>query len=296
MAQRLWEGTGRSVLGLRVWMDSRPLRLAPMWATLAGALASGGLAWERSDLLSLVGAMILTDGLWTQAWEILARPSDVASDSVEPPLQRLPPLPYATRRAMATRIWGWPGGRPQESSSTPAGSGWSGLAMAAVIALVLSGLLGPVALLSTGMAYILLVIARLFQPHHWLRAVGQAALGVGLPWLLGYLLFAGEPTWQSPLALGGSYMLLQASTLVPVGSPALVGVALGQLAPIVYLIGIREPVAGAGVAITLLAPVGWQLLAGTGGAARLSFAEAWRNSHIWWWAGMILSGWALMSA
>ena len=89
MVQRERGCDSHSVLGLRVWLARQPFRLAPAWATLAGALASGGLRWQRKDGLLLLLAIILADGLWGQLWTLLVRQHGLAWEGHAVPTARL---------------------------------------------------------------------------------------------------------------------------------------------------------------------------------------------------------------
>lgn len=289
MAEKAQDRDPHSVLGLRVWLARQPLRLAPAWAVLAGALASGGLRGRRDDGLVLVLAIVLADGLWGQLWALLVGQTHAAAAGATPP------LPYAAPESPAARLWRWLASDAGHDGTPPA-AGWRALLMAALLAFGLAALLGPAALALTAAAVLLMSLARYLPSRRWDGALAQASFEIGLAWLLGHLLVAGL-TWPAlPLLLAAGYVLLHAGALALRGRRGLWLVNLAQLIPLACLIAGRQPLAAGVWGITLLAPLAWQPWLRQGGEGDGEGFDAHgyvRRVQVWWWAGMLLAAWAV---
>ena len=257
------EGRGQdqgshAVLGLRVWLARQPFRLAPAWAVLAGALASGGLRWQREDGLQLLLAIVLADGLWGQLWTLLAGRGGAVPEDQTPSAVFAPPLPYAAPESPAARLWRWLAGDAGHMEEAQPAATWRALLMATLFAFGLAALLGPAALALTAAALLLASLARVLLSSRWAGALIQALFEIGLAWLLGHLLVAGL-TWPVlPMLMAAGYVLLHAGSLALRGRRGLWLVNLAQFIPLACLIAARQPLAAGALGITLLAPLAWQ--------------------------------------
>lgn len=290
MAEKAQDRETHSVLGLRVWLTRQPFRLAPAWAVLAGALASGGLRGRRDNVLLLVLAMVLADGLWSQLWALRVRQGRSAAAGATPP------LPYAAPEAPATRLWRWLASSVGNEESAQPVAAWQSLLMAVLFAFGLAALLGPVALALTVAALLLAGLARYLLSGRWTGALAQAVFEIGLAWLLGHLLVAGLTWPMLPMLLAVGYVLLHAGALALCDRRGLWLVNLAQLIPLACLIAARQPLAAGALGITLLAPLAWQpWLRQSGEDDREGFdAHGYvRRAQVWWWAGMLLAAWAV---
>jgi len=285
-----------SVLGLRLWLARQPLRLAPAWATLAGALASSGLRWRREDGLLLLLAIFLADGLWGQLWTLLARrgsPTSQSRRAASGPL--VPPLPYAALEAPISRLWRWLAGDLGSVEEGQPAATWQALLMATLFAFGLALLLGPPALLLTAVALALAGLAHYFPWPSLRGALAQAVFEIGLAWLLGHRLFAGltRGSWPS-LVIGGGYALLHMGVLALSGGHGLWLVNLAQLFIILCLVALKQPLAAGTVGITMLAPLAWQPWLGWGDQEEGFDARGYQQrAQVWWWAGMLVAAWAV---
>lgn len=289
MAEKAQGRDTHSVLGLRVWLTRQPFRLAPAWAVLAGALASGGLRGRRDNVLLLVLAMVLADGLWSQLWALQVRQGRSASAGATPP------LPYAAPEAPATRLWRWLASSMGSEESAQPVAAWQSLLMAVLFAFGLAALLGPMALALT-VAALLAGLARYLLSGRWTGALAQAVFEIGLAWLLGHLLVAGLTWPMLPMLLAAGYVLLHAGALALCDRRGLWLVNLAQLIPLACLIAARQPLAAGALGITLLAPLAWQpWLRQSGEDDREGFdAHGYvRRAQVWWWAGMLLAACAV---
>ncbi|MDH7487533.1 MAG: hypothetical protein QHJ81_14815 [Anaerolineae bacterium] len=289
MAEQAPNRDTHSVLGLRVWLTRQPFRLAPAWAVLAGALASGGLRGRRDNVLLLALAIVLADGLWGWLWALLVRRGHSASAGATPP------LPYAAPEAPAARLWRWLAGSVGNEESAQPVAAWQSLLMAVLFAFGLAALLGPAALALTAAA-LLAGLARYLLAGRWTGALAQAVFEIGLAWLLGHLLVGGLTWPMLPMLLAVGYVLLHAGALALRDRGGLWLLNLAQLIPLACLIAARQPLAAGALGITLLAPLAWQpWLRQSGEDDRESFdAHGYvRRAQVWWWAGMLLAAWAV---
>jgi len=285
-----------SVLGLRVWLARQPFRLAPAWATLAGALASGGLRWQRKDGLLLLLAIILADGLWGQLWTLLVRQHSLASEGHAAPTARLLPLPYVVPESPVSRLWRWLGGDAGQRKETQPTAAWRALLMNLLFTVGLALLLGPAALVMTALALLVASLARVLLPRRWGGALAQSLFEIGLAWLLGHLLFAGFAWPVLPLVVAAGYVLLQASSLALHGRRGLWLVNLAQFIPLACSVAAKQPLAAGVLGITLLAPLAWQPWLDRGEEKEnegLDAHEYRQRAQIWWWAGMLVAAWAV---
>ena len=283
---------GHSVLGLRVWLARRPLRLAPAWAVLAGALASGGLRWQREDGLLLLLAILLADGLWGQLWALLVGQDSPASQESMASAAPVPPLPYAAPAAPASRLWRWLAGDSGPGVGRQPATAWQALLMAALLSFGLALLLGPAALLLTAAALLLASLACYLQPRSFGGALAQAVTEIGLAWLLAHVLFAGFVWLLLPLVVAAGYVLLYTGALALRGRRGLWLVNLAQLVPLACLVIAKQPLAAGALGVTLLPPLIWQ--SWLGGEEGGFDAQGYRQrAQVWWWAGMLVVAWAV---
>src|SRR5512139_3059102 len=89
-----YAGHGEPILGLGVYLSTSPWRLGPVWAVLAGALASQAPVWGDSNLLRLGGSILLADAVWGVLWRRTA-----ARLEVLPKRERGLRLPYSNARS-----------------------------------------------------------------------------------------------------------------------------------------------------------------------------------------------------
>jgi len=293
VAQRERGCDSHSVLGLRVWLARQPFRLAPAWATLAGALASGGLRWQRKDGLLLLLAIILADGLWGQLWTLLVRQVRLASGGHAEPTARLLPLPYVAPESPVSRLWRWLAGDAGQQREMQPTAAWRALLMNLPFTVGLALLLGPAALVMTALALLIASLASVLLPRRWGGALAQSLFEIGLAWLLGHLLFAGFAWPVLPLLLAAGYVLLQASSLALHGRHGLWLVNLAQLVPLACLVTAEQPLAAGVLGITLLTPLAWQTWVGQGEEGGLDARGYQKRAQIWWWAGMLVAAWAV---
>jgi hypothetical protein len=283
----------QSVLRLRVSLSERLFSLAPAWAALAGALATGGMHWRRDDILLLLGSILLVDGLWGQLWTQLA--GQTATDSPDPVAGRrlVAPLPYATSESALSGLWRWVvGGRRDEQGDQP-GATWRALLVACLLTFGFAAFLGPVALVLSGVALLLAVFTGFLAKPGFVSGLCQALFEIGLPWLLAHVLFGGlrQPGW--PLLIAVSYLLLHGASLSLRSGRRLWLINLTQLVPLACLIAVDQPVPAGVLAITLLAPLSWQswLARADGGSMD---PQGYRQlAQTWWWAGLLVASWGI---
>lgn len=283
-----------AVLGLRVWMAGQPFRLAPVWAVLSGALASGRLQWSRRDGLELLLAIILADGLWGQMWNLLAGSAEAAGHTVATPQGCRCWLPYAALFSPAERAGRWL--RSPRGATTGQTTAWGELLLVGAFSVAVAVSLGMEALALLGAAVLLATVSRLAAPNRTLSAISQAGFEIGLPWLLGHMLFAG-PVW-SPLAMacGLGYILWMSLSLLLNHRSARALLAMASCVPLVCLILARQPVALGIVAVTTLptlAMVPWGACPQPGSEARATVLAALQP---WWCAGMVVAAWGMGAA
>jgi hypothetical protein len=281
-----------SLLGLRVWLAGQPLRLAPAWAVLCGALASGRLRWSWHDGLALVLAVILADGLWGQMWMLLSGSAHGAKGPAESSSGRCCRVPYAVAYSPADRVAAWLRSSPVTEVATQTAL-WGQLLLVLVFCVVVALSLGAAALVPVAAALLLAGLSRLVVTNPWGAALSQAGFEIGLPWLLGHVLFAGFAWSPLSVACGLAYVLWMSLSLrAACGLPSALMV-LVCAAPLACLVIARQPMAAGIFGATLLPTLamvsrGVLLQAGSEVSARHRTAL-----QPWWWAGMVVASWGL---
>ncbi|NOZ26626.1 MAG: hypothetical protein GXP39_01050 [Chloroflexi bacterium] len=284
---RQWPVGGGPLIGMRLWLTRSFWRLGPGWAVLAGALASGALVWRSQDLLRLLLLVFLADPAWGGLWTILAERRHDTLDGDEWWPSTTFALPYLRPGSPAARLLGW-----AESDRSLVAAWRLGLPTLLATGLV-ALILGREAVLATLLALSLCMIgwgtARLNgRPNTWV----QASLTIGLPWVLGHLIYA--PMTLASLGGGAAFTVWQRAALeVENGNQrAWWLLALSQLGVVALLVGTRHPLWAAGVALAS-APTWWtygRIGAEEGNSAVLAHVQS------WWWVALLAAGWALGGA
>jgi hypothetical protein len=232
---------------LQISLSRVPLRIAPAWSVLAGALAVAPALGDPALWLRVVAAVVLGD----LAWGILRQyaQSQPAGATQGAALA----LPYAQPAAPLSRLLG---------SLTLGGATWHGAVAGVVLALAGGVLLGWPALALSVAAIALTALAGPYSRRGDLPAGVFATLDVLLPWTLG-MLAAGWPNgaqvgW-SPLVVAAALTVTQWGALRATharrGAP--VAVSAGALALVVALAALRMPGAAALAAVLMAPPLYW---------------------------------------
>jgi len=283
---------GRSVLKLRIWLAQYPLAMAPAWAALGGAFASGRLHWQREHGLLLLGTMLLTDGLWGQIWALLVGQTRAGASDVVSFAESVAPLPYSSSESPLSRLWRWLTGASSQSGRVLPVAVWRATVLALLLTTAMAWLLGPVALAMTGLALLIAVFFRYLSASGILGALVQAIFEIGLPWLLALRLF-GEKGWQvAPAVVASGFVLIQAGAQVLPRRAGIWLVTVGQLVPLGWLIASDRSLMAAVLAITLLAPLAAQRWLALDDEERTYTDYYHRVTGPWWLAGMLIAGWA----
>lgn len=253
---------------LQISLSRVPLRIAPAWAALGGALAVAPTLGDPALWLRVVAAVVLGD----LAWGILRQYAQARPDAAGQGAAFALPLPYAQPHAPMSRLLG---------SLTYGGATWHGAAAGVILALGGGLLLGWPAL---GLSLIAIVVTALAGPlarRGDAPAAAFAALDALLPWTLG-MLAAGwadeRPLRWTPLIVAAALTALQWGVLRSAGKRAApVALTLGALSVIVALAALRMPGAAALAAVLLAPPLYWLGRAerGTDDAARFGWAGPW---------------------
>ena len=292
MVENVQSRAGRSVLKLRLWLAEYPLAMAPAWAALAGAFASGRLHWQREDGLLFLGVVLLTDGLWGQLWALLAGKTRPAASDVIPLSGSAAPLPYSSPEAPLSRLWRWLTGINSHRERVSPIAVWRAIVLALLFTVALAWLLGPVALALTAVALLIAASVRYLSGSGLLGALVQAIFEIGLPWLLALRLF-GENGWQvAPLAMASGFVLVQTGAQVLPGRSGVWLVSFGQLVPLAWLVAADKPLMAGALAIALLAPLAAQPWLASDSEQRLYTRSYHRVTGPWWLVGMLIAGWA----
>lgn len=254
----------------------RGLVLGPAWATLCGAIASGGFHWGAPDLVRLAAVMFLAEVGWASVWAAVTSPAwaeplrrwailrtqanpSSTSLSAEGPQRGAFWLPYLREDApggalarwlAALRVW-W-----ADSARAVAGPVLNGLLIATILSLLLAALLGPRLVLLTLAAFATAQLAFALSPRPGQPgAVSQAAVWVGLPWLAGHVAFFPLSFPSAGLAL--AYSLAIAGLMQATDNRQrtnLVLLNLGQALAVAILLASGQ-VPGAGLVGLLAFPI-----------------------------------------
>jgi len=255
----------RPVAGRLFALDLRPARpltfLGPLWATLCGAIAAGGLIFQNQWLLKLVLLMLLSDAL-LGAWRALWLHADwrtALPHNLENARLWLMPSAYApstwtqrlaraiSQRIRFARIVIWP----------LIDSEIIGMIIAGIMAICIAIVLGVVPTILTALALVIALIEGQLGPERGveLRAVYEMAL----PWFIAQSVF-GYFSWLS-LVFVFLFTLVYRALLAIASTRKtrwMIVANMAQLIVVLILMFANAP-AGAGiVALGLLAQVLWQ--------------------------------------
>ncbi len=256
---------------LRVSLSRTPLRIAPAWSALAGAIAVAPALGDPALWLRVVAAVVLGD----LAWGILRQYAQARPPAAGEGAVFALPLPYAQPDAPLSRLLG---------SLTYGGATWHGAVAGAVLALGGGLLLGWPALVLSLLALALTALAGPLARRGDSPAGAFAMLDVLLPWTLGMVAAGwdrGAASGWGPLFVAAALTLLQWGVLRAVASErrgASLPLAGGALAVIVALVALAMPGAAALAAVLLAPPLYW--LAGrqegeAPAAARFAWSGPW---------------------
>ncbi len=257
--------SARPLVGRLIALDVRPTRaltfLGPVWAALAGAIASGGLTFRAQSILTLILILFLCDaflGAWRALWlQADWRPALRRSSATAPGWMRASReasgfsparlLDRIGRRLVYFRQIVWP---IVESEMI-------GMMIVGVLTLSVAVILGQATVFLTSVALFLSLIEGEVGTA---RGAGLRALTeIALPFLIALAAF-GHFSWAA----------LVFALLFTLVYRALVGLAttrqtiwivwsnLGQLAVVLILIAQNAPIGAGVVALGLLGQVLWQ--------------------------------------
>jgi hypothetical protein len=283
---RLEAGAG-PLIGLSVSVSPGVWRIGPVWAVLAGALASGAPLLGDAVPLRLVGAAILADSVWGVLWRLTAADD---TERLNQPAED-DHLPYFQPQSPAGRALGM-------LHDIAPGASWGELMAALVLTGVLGLLLGASALVLSAVAYVVILWAWALARAGKQPAGCDALLNVGLPWLLGLALARDALQWSGGVPLLPGVMMGIAFTTLQWGARRaylshgirMFAVWLGQAAVVVALIGLDQPWALVLVVAALLPSAMWLWRSG---AMAMEVEGALWQSGPWWLAAMLLSAVAL---
>lgn len=246
-----------ALVALNLWVVRNPLRLAPLWALLAGIWLAGGMAVTPTFWTRALIAWLIVDPLWGAFWRqmhLLSLLPGAASGDL--PDSARPPLPYAHEAAPLSRLWRWMQG---EQAGLMSRDVWLALLLAAL----LSAWLHPLAVLATAAFAVLALFSVALLPaapafSRFLSAVG----GVALPWWLGLNLFGQGtdrrwPEGEYALAWGLLTLftlLLFAREQWQAGASKVAQWGIGALL-VIMLVAFDKPINAFGVAVFLFLPL-----------------------------------------
>jgi hypothetical protein len=234
---------------LRISLSRVPLRIAPAWSVLAGALAVAPALADPALWLRVVAAVVLGD----LAWGILRQYAQVRPEAAGQGAVFALPLPYAQPNAPMSRLLG---------SLTYGGATWHGAAAGTLLAIGGALLLGWAVV---GLSVTAIVITALAGPLARRGDAPTAAFALLdglLPWTLGLLAAGwgsgGELGWQ-PLIVGAALTVLQWGVLRSTARPGEISLVLpaGALVVVIALAALRMPGAAALAAALMAPPLYW---------------------------------------
>jgi len=258
-----------NVLDLRVRLTGSTIWVGPAWAVVCGAVASGAPTRDWQSMVLLLLAVALADPILGTTWS-LASSAVVASPrraKANPgPSHSVPSLPYALPGSLADRLGQLVGERVsrwQLAAGQRAGESLLGLGFVSTLAVLLAAVLGvvPVLLVAAALAA---AFARLVLGHALgqLESVVATAVLAGIPWLLGYAVFArpwGQEDW---VGSAGASLVWAATYALAFHACALIArdglssgarlLVLAHVAAIAVLILAKEPILGGSVALLFL--------------------------------------------
>jgi hypothetical protein len=162
---------------------------------------------------------------------------------------------------------------------------------ALLTAILISLILGWQALSATGVALILCFVGWIARRLYGLPGLwAQALLTIGLPWILGHVMYTPLRPLAGGLAL--AFVLWQRAALGIQGGERCAWWLLGmaQVGAAATLVVARHPMGVAGLALMAM-PVWW-----IRAAQEVEPSMALARSQVWWWLALLLSGWALGSS
>jgi hypothetical protein len=268
----------------------------PAWATLCGAIASGGLALTLSDGVRLLLVLLMVDAGWGALWGALAttdwatplyrwREWHVGTNPRLPPYVR-PGSPGERLARWLSRLWAW-----GQAVLIPAAGPGLGAAIAGLaLSLILAGALGPDLLALTIGGVALMQLALVMRRGRTQPGPGwDGALRLGLPWLAGHLAFAPSTLPSTALAAAFSVAIVGAGCASRARGRALW--AAGQLAAAVFLLPLHRPLAIPFLTLLLIPQL---LIPQVSSSIRSGNSHQWaRRAWPWLAAGMLVAAWAL---
>ena len=268
-----------SLVQLRIAPGRTPWRIGPAWAVAAGAVAAGVTLFDANAMLRLVAALILADLVWGILRRIVPdRPSGAGTA-----FKWAPSLPYARSTAPLSRFM-QAVGAGERAEAVP----WLGWLSGLLLAVALSLLLGPPALVLSLLATVIMLLARALVQRGNSPALCLAFLDVALPWALGVAVASasiqGEKMLWQVAALALAFTVLQWGmyrACLTGGRPA-AGLWLGHGAVLGVLVVLRQPLAAAVCAVVFAPPTWWIAQRGTAD-------DMLTRGLSWWWAAMLLT-------
>ncbi len=249
---------------LRTHVSSPEIWWGPLWAALCGAVAAGAVGEDPSQVLRLIGVLVLADPLvGNLSYFIFGRQGEAFEAHRENEAAEAPPiltLPYTRPGSPGDRLGRWlhrAVGWRRYRFDVQARWVDPGLALQATGVGVLGLLLGePVAWIALVILLTLVAGALARQIGGGAALVFQALVESGLPWLLGYVAFA--PLNSSSLTLAALYALAYWSALRILARETLEsapGVALALAGTVLFLLATKQPILAAGVALVAAFPI-----------------------------------------
>ncbi len=271
---------GTAVAEMRVALREGPWRIAAAWSLVAVLLATGILSRpEALDGPRLLLFFLLADPLWGGIWAALTRPEVVDEAAVQ--ARPLPiRLPYLRPGSPAARLLGLHGFSEQTLRVR--------MALPVLgLALLVAGVLGPMAVVLTGVALLASLAGWVGQRVDWVPSLlFHSVMAVGLPWALGVLAFAPADASSGLLWwVGGLWTaLLWLGHRHAAGGSQVESLALGgiQLA-LVTVLGVWGSPVWVGLLVVLFLPTWIALLQG----------RSLHRIQVWWTLAMWISGLAL---
>jgi hypothetical protein len=244
------------LLRLQIPVRARTLWLSPAWAVVCGIITSSAFVWTGRDVLIAALALVLVDGAWATVWwglvatdwrSLFATWDTFDVTRVEATWGAVGSSAARSQRGLAQlRLW-W-----QTIGKEHAGSPLLSALFSAVLAFLLSAVIGSAAVGLTLAALALMQIGLLLRVHD--RAVNwlHGFVDVGLAWLLGHVAF-GQLTLLSALT----------ALIFSFSYAAMLGVAQGatptrrwlipQLIMVMVLVLLQQPIAALALFTMLIA-------------------------------------------
>jgi hypothetical protein len=238
-----------------------------------------------------VGAVILADSVWGLLWRLTTDAAD--HRPARPAVGDY--LPYFRTQSPAGRLLGL-------LHEIAPGATWRELVTVLALTALLGVLLGPAAVVLSGVAWAVILWAWALARGGKQPALCDALLNVGLPWLLGLALAHGATpgSWRGvdvplPVAgavVGAAFTVQQwgARRAHLSGGRRLSAAWVGQGAVLLALIGAGQPALAAIAAALFLPPAMWLWRSGE---ASDDAGDALRRGGPWWLASMLLAAVAL---